>query len=68
MIMIIMNTLFFSSATWKHISLDERQKLTANKSEDGEFWMSFDDFKKHFTDLEMCSVSIDELYEDEAGE
>ena len=27
--------------------------------------MSFDDFKKHFTDFEMCSVSIDDLYEDE---
>ena len=27
--------------------------------------MSYDDFKKHFTDFEMCSVSIDDLYEDD---
>jgi hypothetical protein len=30
--------------------------------------MSFTDFKKHFTDCEICSVSIDQLYEDEQGE
>lgn len=34
-------------------------------AEDGEFWMNFEDFKKEFTDIELCSVSIDALYEDE---
>lgn len=35
--------------------------------EDGEFWMSYQDFKKHFTDFEVCNISIDQLYEDENG-
>ena len=35
--------------------------------EDGEFYMSFQDFKKHFTDFEVCNVSVDQLYEDEKG-
>lgn len=29
--------------------------------------MSFDDMRKHFTDFEICSVSVDELYEDDSG-
>ena len=29
--------------------------------------MSFTDFKKHFNDFEICSVSVDQLYEDDAG-
>lgn len=39
--------------------------LEDNMKEDGEFWMSFDDMKKHFTDFEICSITIDQLYEDE---
>ena len=58
---------FVSSDKWKTIPTAERSTLEAKKSEDGEFWMSFDDFKKHFTDIEMCSVSIDHLYEDDSG-
>ena len=33
--------------------------------EDGEFWMTYEDMCKHYTDFEMCSVSIDQMYEDE---
>ena len=35
--------------------------------EDGEFFMSFQDFKKNFTDFEVCNVSVDQLYEDDNG-
>ena len=35
--------------------------------EDGEFWMSFEDFKIHFSNFEICCVTIDQLYEDESG-
>ena len=30
--------------------------------------MSYNDMCRNFTDLEMCSVSIDALYEDGGGE
>ena len=29
--------------------------------------MSFQDFKKNFSDFEVCNVSVDQLYEDENG-
>lgn len=35
--------------------------------EDGEFYMAYPDFKKHFTDFEVCNVTVDQLYEDETG-
>ena len=60
-----------SSKTWQQISASENQRLTAGENalkEDGEFWMSFVDFTKHFTDFEMCNISVDVLYEDESGQ
>lgn len=29
--------------------------------------MTFEDFLKHFTDFEICSVNISEMHEDEKG-
>jgi Ca2+-binding EF-hand superfamily protein len=57
------------SKIWQHISASERQALQEGEGtfkEDGEFWMSFDDFKKHFTDFEICNVSVAMLYEDDS--
>jgi Ca2+-binding EF-hand superfamily protein len=57
------------SKLWQHISASERKALQEGEGtfkEDGEFWMSFDDFKKHFTDFEICNVSVAMLYEDDS--
>ena len=58
-----------SSPKWKLIPDAQRKKLQEEGAkEDGEFWMSYEDFCQHFTDFEMCSVTIDQLYEDDNGE
>ena len=46
---------------------DKRRELDQSKKEDGEFWMSFEDFCKHFTDFEVCNMTVDTLYEDDNG-
>ena len=60
---------YCSSPTWRQVSADKRHELQEGDGpkEDGEFWMSYEDFVKHFTDLEMCSVSIGQMQEDEKG-
>ena len=52
---------------WSQLSGDARRNLqgSGGPSEDGEFWMSYEDFIKNFTDFEACSVSISELEENE---
>ena len=60
-----------SSSTWKQVSASKRKELLEGDDfgrEDGEFWMSYADVKKHFTDFEITNVTIDQLYEDDAGQ
>lgn len=45
-----------SSAEWQNVSKSEREKLGVTIRDDGEFWMNFDDFCTHFTDLVVCRV------------
>uniref|UniRef100_A0A3B3H6P0 Calpain catalytic domain-containing protein n=1 Tax=Oryzias latipes TaxID=8090 RepID=A0A3B3H6P0_ORYLA len=51
------------SREWNHISQEEKSKL--NKvAEDGEFWMSYSDFIRNFSDLEICNLTPDLLTDD----
>ncbi|XP_029027143.1 calpain-5-like isoform X2 [Betta splendens] len=45
-----------SSEEWKKVSKSEREKLGVTVQDDGEFWMTFDDFITHFTDLILCRL------------
>ncbi|XP_034283792.1 calpain-8-like isoform X2 [Pantherophis guttatus] len=45
---------------WKYINPKQRNTLH-RQAIDGEFWMSFSDFKKQFTNLEICNLSPDPL-------
>nr|XP_046213639.1 calpain-2 catalytic subunit-like [Oncorhynchus gorbuscha] len=53
-----------SSSEWHHVSDEDRARLI-NKSEDGEFWMSFSDFLSQYSRLEFCNLTPDTLSEDE---
>ncbi|XP_036979794.1 calpain-2 catalytic subunit-like [Acanthopagrus latus] len=53
-----------NSSEWRSVSRDDRERLT-NRSEDGEFWMSFNDFLRKYSRLEICNLTPDALTSNE---
>ncbi|XP_038145881.1 calpain-5-like [Cyprinodon tularosa] len=45
-----------SSEEWKKVSKGERESMGVTVQDDGEFWMTFDDFVTNFTDLILCRL------------
>ncbi|XP_068178336.1 calpain-2 catalytic subunit-like [Antennarius striatus] len=54
------------SSQWRYLSDDDRECLS-HRSEDGEFWMSFSDFLRHYSRLEICNLTPDALSDDSAS-
>uniref|UniRef100_A0A493T2B9 Calpain catalytic domain-containing protein n=1 Tax=Anas platyrhynchos platyrhynchos TaxID=8840 RepID=A0A493T2B9_ANAPP len=52
------------SPEWDNIDPSDREELQL-KMEDGEFWMSFRDFMREFSRLEICNLTPDALTKDE---
>uniref|UniRef100_A0A8B9VY03 Calpain-3 n=1 Tax=Anas zonorhyncha TaxID=75864 RepID=A0A8B9VY03_9AVES len=52
------------SEEWNFINEAEKVRLQHKIAEDGEFWISFEDFMRHFTKLEICNLTPDTLEAD----
>ncbi|XP_048803818.1 calpain-3 isoform X4 [Lagopus muta] len=52
------------SEEWNFIKEEEKIRLQHKIAEDGEFWISFEDFMRHFTKLEICNLTPDTLEAD----
>ncbi|XP_030008860.1 calpain-1 catalytic subunit-like [Sphaeramia orbicularis] len=52
-----------SSSEWDFVDPAEREELL-QKKEDGEFWMSFQEFLRQFSRLEICNLTPDALSQD----
>ncbi|XP_069773344.1 calpain-3 [Narcine bancroftii] len=49
---------------WSEIEKSEKQRLHLQMKDDGEFWMSFDDYRRYYTKLEICNLTPDSLDDD----
>ncbi|XP_044749568.1 calpain-B-like isoform X6 [Coccinella septempunctata] len=51
---------------WRYILDADKKKLGLIFDNDGEFWMSYKDWEKHFDRLEICNLNPDSLSENES--
>ncbi|XP_026869541.2 calpain-9 [Electrophorus electricus] len=49
------------SREWSYIDAADKTRLQQNGTEDGEFWMEFEDFKANYDRVEICNLTPDSL-------
>uniref|UniRef100_A0A8C4QZ91 Calpain 9 n=1 Tax=Eptatretus burgeri TaxID=7764 RepID=A0A8C4QZ91_EPTBU len=47
------------SSEWRSLGANERERLHQVMAEDGEFWMSMNDFLRHYSRVEICNLTPD---------
>uniref|UniRef100_A0A8C2ZXR3 Calpain 12 n=1 Tax=Cyclopterus lumpus TaxID=8103 RepID=A0A8C2ZXR3_CYCLU len=52
------------SKEWESVAKAEKERIELKKIEDGEFWISAEDFNSLFDVVELCSVNPDTLVEE----
>uniref|UniRef100_A0A8C4RBN6 Calpain 9 n=1 Tax=Eptatretus burgeri TaxID=7764 RepID=A0A8C4RBN6_EPTBU len=55
------------SDEWKNVSNAEMKRLDQVDKNDGEFWMSFEDFKTEFSRVEICNIGPEGMDDDDEG-
>ncbi|XP_068730617.1 calpain-B-like isoform X1 [Montipora capricornis] len=51
------------SDEWNLLSAEERKRLNLVFDDDGEFWMTMEDFQTNFTRIEICMLTADSILE-----
>ncbi|XP_029988510.1 calpain-9 [Sphaeramia orbicularis] len=49
------------SREWDYVDRAEKTRILQNSTEDGEFWMEFEDFKRSYDKVEICNMTPDAL-------
>lgn len=53
-----------NSREWSVVDKAEKARLLENATDDGEFWMEFEDFKANYDRVEICNLTPDSLTDD----
>ncbi|XP_070776150.1 calpain-9 isoform X2 [Enoplosus armatus] len=49
------------SREWSYVDKADKNRILQNSTEDGEFWMEFEDFKRNYDKVEICNMTPDDL-------
>nr|XP_057932554.1 calpain-9 [Doryrhamphus excisus] len=50
-----------NSKEWDYVDRAEKNRILQHSTEDGEFWMDFEDFKASYDKVEICNMTPDAL-------
>ncbi|KAM4750161.1 calpain-9 [Anableps anableps] len=53
-----------NSREWDYVDKAEKSRILQNSTDDGEFWMEFEDFKRNYDKVEICNMTPDALDDD----
>ena len=49
----------FSDSNWKWVDSDTKRLMGLEAKDDGEFWMNYKDFCRHFQEVTICTTGPD---------